>query len=91
MEKQKQKKKEQFTILHWSEWLRLKTQVKAHAGEDVEQGNTPPWLVGVQTRTGIVEINLAQRHLLNSVQSSFICHSQKLEKLKCPSTKKMDK
>lgn len=30
-----------------------------HAGEDVEQGNVPPLLMGVQTYTATIEINKA--------------------------------
>jgi hypothetical protein len=30
----------------------------AHVGEDVEQGNTPPFLIRVPTRTHTMEINM---------------------------------
>ena len=44
--------------LHQSEWLRKKTQVTAHADEDVEKNNTPPLLVRMQAGTTTLEINL---------------------------------
>jgi hypothetical protein len=37
---------------------KLKTQVTAHADKDVENKNTPPLLVGLQTGTTTLEISL---------------------------------
>ena len=56
------------SILHPSKWLRSKTQVTAHAGKEVEQGNTLPLLVGVQTWTTTLEINLAVLRKFRIVQ-----------------------
>jgi hypothetical protein len=38
---------------------KIKNSRASTTGKDVEQGNTPPLLVGVQTRTSTLEINLA--------------------------------
>ena len=46
------------SILHLSEWLRSITQVTTHAGFVVEHGKTPLLLVGVQTCTVIMNINM---------------------------------
>ena len=34
------------------------TQVSAHAAKDVEEGNIPPLLVGIQMCTATTEINI---------------------------------
>jgi hypothetical protein len=40
-------------------WLsEIKSQATAHAGEDVDQGNTPLWLLEFQTCTITLEIKL---------------------------------
>ena len=48
-----------FGILYLSEWLRSITQVTAHAGEDVAQGDSPPSLMEVQTGTVTMEITVS--------------------------------
>jgi hypothetical protein len=42
-----------------SVWLKSKAQVTAHIGKDMEQENSPPLMVGMQTWTATMEINMA--------------------------------
>ena len=49
------------------EWLRSKTQVTAHAGEDVEQEEHSSIVGGVQTYTTTLKINLEITHKLGIV------------------------
>ena len=55
--------------LNQSEWLRSKTQVTAHAGEDMKKEETPLLLVGLQTGTTTLEINLAFPHKIENRSS----------------------
>lgn len=41
-----------------SEWLRAVTQATVHAGEDIDKGETPSLLEGMQTCTVAMEVNM---------------------------------
>jgi hypothetical protein len=51
-------KQHRDSTLRYSEWLRSKTQVTAHGGKNVEKEKTPSLLMGLQTGTITLEINL---------------------------------
>ena len=53
-----------------SEWLRSKSQVTAHAGKDMEQGNTPSLLGEVQTFTASLEVRMIVSQKTRSYSTS---------------------
>jgi hypothetical protein len=68
-DREMQIKKTLSSTLHFSEWLRSKPQVTTHIGEDVEKNNTPPMLVGLQTGTTTLEINLEVPHKIGNIST----------------------
>lgn len=59
-----------ISYLHLSKWLRPITKVTAYVGKDVEHGNMPILIVGVQTCTITLEINIVVHQKFKNLLTS---------------------